>query len=150
MIRKTKPFARTLTALSACVISLFASPVLAEGFASPSGNIVCYAELDGGMSAARAPLVCLIFEANWDVEVDDDPSCNLDRTRAISLPRNGAPTEHLMCHGDVFWPAPLGAISYGSEWSFVDFTCSMATDGVRCSNASGNSIAVNRARRELN
>ncbi|MEN8840339.1 MAG: hypothetical protein ABF288_04400 [Octadecabacter sp.] len=157
MTRKTKPFARTLTTLrtglGACLIVLFANPVLAAGFTSPSDNIKCYVDVYSAEKMDEIGLVCLISNAEWDLPPyfgDDDPTCDLDRTRAILLPRNGPPSEQWICHGDVFWPAPLGAISYGSQWSLFGFECSMETDGVRCASAAGNSIAVNCARRLLN
>ena len=149
-----RPFVRTLTALSALfVMCLLASPAAARGFTSPSGNIRCYLDIYSPNAYPDQDMICLIFDADWDLPPyygDDDPTCDLDRTRAIILHPSGPPSEQWFCHGDVFWPAPLASISYGSEWSIFDFTCTMATDGVRCRNGQGNSIAVNRARRELN
>lgn len=154
MIQRTRPFAKMLTrTASALILLCTAGPAWAVGFASPSGNIKCYVDLYGPGTVDQAGLVCLVFDADWDLPPeygDDDPTCDLDRTRAIFLPRTGAPFEHWICHGDVFWPAPLGAISYGSQWSLFNFTCTMDRDGVRCANETGDIIAANRARRMLN
>ncbi|MBU2991841.1 hypothetical protein Q4555_14145 [Octadecabacter sp. 1_MG-2023] len=153
MTRKTKPFARTLRALSTVALMLLVSPVWALGFASPSGNIKCYVETYGEDSIIEADLVCLIFDAAWDLPPDygdGDPTCDLDETRTLVLPTSGQPEERWTCHGDVFWPAPLATISYGSEWSFYSYTCAMAASGVSCENRNGNGFSVNRAGRTLN
>ncbi|SFI57542.1 DUF6636 domain-containing protein [Jannaschia pohangensis] len=125
----------------------------AAGFTSPSGNILCYLDVLSDLPFDEMPLVCLVFEAEWDLPPDygdDDPTCDFDRTRTILL-RPGQPaTARWTCHGDVFWPAPLGAISYGSEWSLADYTCAMATDGVRCGNSAGNGFQVRRSSVTLN
>lgn len=148
MIRKTKPFARILTALSALVLMTLSAPAMAAGFASPSGNIKCYVDIYSDGPFDNAPMICLISRADWDLPPDygdGNPTCNLDRTRAIFLPPSGAATARWICHGDVFWPAPLGRISYGSQWSLSHYTCAMARDGVRCTNGSGNEFAVKSA-----
>jgi len=139
--------------LGAIIFLCISAPAHAVGFASPSGNIKCYVDLYGAETVDEAGFVCLISSADWGLPPDfgdDDPICDLDATRALFLPRNGAPYENWICHGDVFWPAPLGAISYGSNWTLFNFDCSMETDGVRCTNQTGNSIALNRTRRILN
>ncbi|WP_375280086.1 hypothetical protein [Pseudooctadecabacter sp.] len=66
------------------------------------------------------------------------------------LPPNGPASARWTCRGDVFWPAPLGRISSGSEWSLASFTCTSDTDGVRCVNGQGNSLWVRRAELVLN
>jgi len=152
MIQRTKPFARTLKALNALLLGLIltcaASSAQAAGFASPSGNIRCYVDIYSAAPMDEVGLVCLVFSADWDLPPDygdDDPTCDLDRTRTILLPRDGVGSARWTCHGDVFWPAPLGAISYGSEWSLFGFECDMATDGVRCTNPQGDGFHVRRA-----
>lgn len=150
MIRQIRPFAKTLTAISA---ALAAMPAQAAGFSSPSGNIRCYADLYNSQPLDEVDLICLIFEADWDLPPDygdDDPTCDLDRTRSVFLPAQGAPRERWICHGDVFWPAPLGKISYGSNWSLFGFSCDVARNGVTCRNATDHSISVARAARALN
>lgn len=154
MTLKMRPFAKTASTLFAL---LFATPVLANGFTSPSGNILCYTASydDAGdfIPYFEQPMVCLIFEANWDLPPyygDDNPDCGLDRTRAIKLPVSGPATEQWICHGDVFWPLPLGAIGYGSTWSLRDTSCDMATNGVTCDNGNGGRFSVNRAGRTVN
>lgn len=153
MTRKTPPFAKTLSVL-ACVG--LASPALADrpGFASPSRNILCYidTDYDGGRGIADSDMVCLIASADWSPPVDygdDDPTCDLDATRILILPPDAPARERWVCHGDIFFPIH-GAISYGSTWSFLDYTCDVATSGVRCTNANGNGFSVNRAGRTLN
>lgn len=142
---------RCLATIIALAFTL-TTPAHAAGFASPSGNIRCYVDIYSPQPMDEVPLICLVSNADWDLPPDygdGDPTCDLDRTRTVILPRSGAPTARWTCHGDVFWPAPLGKISYGSEWSLFGFTCNMASDGVRCVNGAGGSIAVNRARLAL-
>lgn len=154
MTRKMKPFAKTASAL-AIAIATTASPALADrpGFASPSNNITCYLDTgyDAGSPLADSPFVCLIFSADWDPAIDygdDDPTCDLDRTRIVILPPNAPAVERWVCHGDVFYPIH-GAISYGSGWSFLDYACDMTTTGVSCENGAGNGFTVRRASRDL-
>lgn len=149
MIRRTKPFAKTLKALSACAALFFATPAAAMGFTSPSGNIVCYLDVYSDVRFADLPLICLIFDAQWsfpDDYGDSDPTCDLDRTRTLILGRKGRPDERWTCHGDVFWPQPLGTISYGSEWSLLDFTCLMDETGVTCTNGDKTMFVSRRSR----
>ncbi|MCF2906540.1 hypothetical protein L0666_16220 [Octadecabacter sp. CECT 8868] len=149
MTRKTKLFARTLTTLKTFVASLvFAcagSTVQANGFGSPSGNIRCYVNLYTGQPISDAPLVCLIFEADWDLPANENfPECDLDQTRQIILPAVGTSRAQWICHGDVFWPEPLGTISYGSQWFLFNFECEMQRNGVRCSNSGDGGFVLNR------
>ena len=149
MIRKTKLFAKTASTVAALCL---ATPALAVGFESPSGNILCYTNVFNSGSWTEAELICLIFEAEWDlppVYQTGVDSCDLDRTRTIVLPRYGSPELQSTCHGDIFWPIPMGAISYGSEWTLPDIRCTMATDGVMCTNSSGHGFTVNRAGQTL-
>ena len=137
-----------------------ATPAQAQSasFSAPSGNIICYLEtLDydtgGTLPPARQPLICLVFQANWtlpDDYGDDDPTCDLDRTRTIIMPPRGPATARWTCHGDVFWPYPTPQIAYGSDWSVPSFGCSMRKDGVRCQNLSGHGIHLRRAQLVLN
>lgn len=125
------------------------TPAFAAGFASPSGNIRCYLDIYSADPIDKVPMVCLIFDAGWEYPPMHDEGfaeCDLDRTRMVILPPVGTAYGQTACHGDVFWPAPLGAISYGSEWSWMGFTCKMATDGVRCTNGAGGAMALNRSR----
>lgn len=150
MIQRTRLFAATVSAL---ILLALSTPAMAAGFTSPSGNIKCYVDIYARVPFDDVQMICLVSDADWDLPNDYGdgyPTCDLDRTRAIFLPPTGAPYAHWICHGDVFWPVPLGKISYGSEWSLNHYTCSMATDGVRCTNASGNMLDVNRARFDLN
>ncbi|MDC0012617.1 hypothetical protein OAE29_05080 [Octadecabacter sp.] len=70
-----------LTALNAVMMAcLFASPALAAGFSSPSGNMRCYVDLYNAQSLDEVPMVCLVFAADWDLPPDygdDDPTCDL-------------------------------------------------------------------------
>lgn len=134
----------TILAATGLALAGFAAPAAAAGFASPSGNIRCFVDIYSSDPIDEVDLVCLIFQADWPMPILDD-GCDLDKTRMIILPRQGAATATRACHGDVFWPEPLGAISYGSEWSLMGFTCSMATDGVRCENGQGGDFWVRRA-----
>ncbi|WP_179381455.1 hypothetical protein [Jannaschia marina] len=131
-----------MIARALATLLLLGGPAAADGFASPTGNILCY--LEPSAAPATAPVSCLIFEATWPMP-DADPTCDLDRTRMVTLPRRGPARAELACHGDVFWPLPLGTLGYGSEWSVQGIGCSMATDGVRCVNATGDGFHVRRA-----
>lgn len=125
-----------------------ASPAAANGFSSPSGNITCYLDVFSPARMDEVPLVCLIFDADWPMPPKgtmSDPTCDLDSTRTITLPRNGPASASWTCHGDIFWPVPQGQLSYGSEWSLMGYSCSVQTDGVRCDNGRGSSLWVRRA-----
>lgn len=151
MTRRIQPFAWMAKSLAVLLTLACATPAAAAGFVSPSGNIICYVGLYGAVPIAEAPLTCLIFEAEWDMPADyngSDPNCDLDSTRMLTLPAKGRPSEMWACHGDVFWPAPLGRISYGSEWSLFAYTCTMATRGVTCTNGD-KTLFVSRATRSF-
>lgn len=123
----------------------------ADSFGAPSGNILCY--LGGSDGARTDALTCLIFEASWSLPPyygDNDPTCNLDRTRTIILPRRGPATARWTCHGDIFWPLPIPKIGYGSDWSVNGFDCTMRKDGVRCRNATNDGFSVRRRALQLN
>ncbi len=150
MIQRMKPFAKTLSAL---LFTCAASAAQAHGFSSPSGNIRCYLDVYSDVRFDEKPMVCLVFGADWtppDGFGDEDPTCDLDMTRTVILPRNGPATARWTCHGDVFWPEPLGSISYGSQWSLLGFSCDVKETGVQCRNEQGNSLSVSRARLGLN
>lgn len=119
----------------------------AHGFASPSGNINCYVHGYSYLQRDEQEMVCLIFEADWEIpRTPEDDACDMDQMRLIYLPRDAAAGAVWTCHSDLFWPYPLPEISYGSEWAYDGFTCSMARDGVRCDYSSGHGFAVNRGR----
>ncbi len=154
MIRRTRLSGWTASAF-VFVFMVLAGPALADrpGFASPSGNITCYLQDDWErpLPPQQRPFVCLIFEATWALPNyygDDDPTCNLDRTRMLILPPNGPSREQWACHSDVFWPIH-GAIGYGADWSILSFECQMAETGVTCQNGRGNGFSVRRAARTL-
>ncbi len=151
MTQPMRPFAKILTALSASAAFLFATPVASMGFQSPSGNIVCFLDVYSDTPVSDMPLICLIFDADWslpDDYGDSDPTCDVDVTRTLILGREGRPDERWTCHGDVFWPQPLGTISYGSEWSLFNYSCAMAERGVTCTNGE-KTFFVSRATRSF-
>ncbi|MCF2869652.1 hypothetical protein L0664_01115 [Octadecabacter sp. G9-8] len=124
---------------------------MAAGFASPSGNIRCYLDVYSDLPFGDMPMVCLIFDADWDLPPDygdSDPTCDLDRTRTLILQPTGRPQERWTCHGDVFWPEPLGTLSYGSEWSMLGYGCRVETRGVTCTNGD-KTFFVSRATRSF-
>lgn len=130
----------------AVILCLFIStvPAQANGFSTPSGNILCYWDPMPSGDYENTPLTCLVFEADWG-EPSGLQDCGLDETRALTLPRNGSAQFEWYCHGDVFWPLPLGALDYGSKWTLRGFECEVETNGVRCTNRSGNGFHVRRA-----
>jgi len=113
----------------------------------------CYIDIYSDARFDEMNMICLVGDAEWDLPPDygdDDPTCDLDRTRTVILPPNGPARARWTCHGDVFWPAPLGAISYGSQWSLGAFTCQMETSGVTCTSDAGRSFTVARRTLDLN
>ncbi|MBS8225796.1 DUF6636 domain-containing protein [Vannielia litorea] len=134
-----------LLALLLAPLLAFALPARAASFATPSGNILCYAP--GSLGPSEAGLVCLIFEANWSPPLHEP--CDLDRTAAIVLEPSGTPFGITACQGDVFWPYPTPQLSYGSEWVLEGFRCEVATTGVRCTNAQGHGFEMARRGRRL-
>lgn len=63
MIRKTKPFARTLTMLSALFLWAITGPATAAGFASPSGNIRCYIDIYSDARFDEMNMIGLVGDA---------------------------------------------------------------------------------------
>lgn len=134
--------------LAATLSVLPGAPVAAGGFTTPSNNITCYLDVFSPDRIDEVDVICLIFGASWDLPPDfgdKNPTCDLDQTRTVILPPEGPASARWTCHGDVFWPLPLGALSYGSGWSLMGYSCDVDTDGVRCTNASGNRFHVRRA-----
>ncbi|MFK7939826.1 MAG: DUF6636 domain-containing protein [Roseovarius sp.] len=153
------PLLPFLTAMFALLIGLtHADRAHATSFSAPSGNIICYTVnwdyyTDKLVPPDQREMNCLVFEADWTLPPyygDDNPNCDLDRTRAIILPPNGPAAAQWFCHGDVFWPLPNPKIAYGSDWSVSNFACTMREDGVRCQNASGHGFHVRRSKLTLN
>jgi len=164
MIQRMKPFAKTASACLAAM--LVATPVVADSpaFESPSGNITCFLaswheEGTQPPSEDEQPLVCLIFEAQWNppllngdpasVPGGGDPDCPLDSTRLVMLDPSGPAREMWECHGDLFWPIS-DALAYGSQWSSSTHSCDMKTSGVTCQNSQGNGFFLSRGTRTLN
>lgn len=125
----------------------------AEPFETPSRNIFCYTDRydwanNAELPVSKRPLICLIFEANWSLPPDygdGDTSCDLDRTRSLTLEQTGAPVASWVCHGDVFWPAPAPQQPYGSEWREAGYRCAIERTGVTCRNKKvGGSLSVVR------
>lgn len=153
------PFVSRLIALVALILGLVHTDrAQASSFSAPSGNIICYTvdwdySTDKMVPPNQREMNCLIFDANWSLPPyygDDDPTCDLDRTRAIILPPTGPATAQWYCHGDVFWPLPNPKIAYGSDWEVLNYACTMRKDGVRCQNASGHGFHVRRSKLTLN
>ena len=147
MILKIKIYIAT-----ACAALFLSAPVFANGFKSPSGNILCYvSEYNASgepVNITDAPLRCIIVQTNWNPPINPDPECDLDQTPMLTLPKSGEPVEQMACHGDVFWPL-VGAISYAAQWTLLGYDCAMATTGVTCRNDTGNSISLARSTRQL-
>lgn len=148
------------TVVAAFALAVFASAAAADGtgFVAPSKNITCYLDrydwdTDKRLPASQSPLLCLVWEAQWSPPLDfgdDDPTCDLDQTRVVILQPSGKAKARWICHGDVFWPLPLPTLGYGSDWSVAGYACSMAKDGVRCSNRSGGRFHIRRSALKLN
>jgi hypothetical protein len=127
-------------------------------FAAPSGNILCFTETydyvkNEEIYPESQPLVCLVFQANWTLPEYygyGESTCDLERTRTIIVPPSGPAQARWTCHGDMFWPYPTPKISYGSDWSVANHSCTMRKDGVRCQNATGHGFHVRRAKLTLN
>jgi hypothetical protein len=134
------------------------SPVWAEvpeiAFRSPSNNITCYhynnwhSDWDPALIKNEGPLTCLVHEADWNPPPAME-NCGLDQTRVITLPPDAPSTEGWVCHGDMFWPLGVIVVSYGEEWSFLEYSCTVETSGVSCQNKQGNGFSVRRVMRVL-
>lgn len=144
MIPRTQPFVWTASLITALLV---ASPSFAEraSFSSPSGNITCYLEHEGGADPADSPLICLVFAADWTGQPYKSEDCGLDQTRQVQMFQTGKPEVYWGCHGDVFWPLPTPTIGYGSTWSVTGYSCEMAQTGVSCQNTDGNGFKLRRA-----
>ncbi|MBU2983133.1 hypothetical protein KO498_15080 [Lentibacter algarum] len=148
---------RLILGLALAVIGTWASAE-STGFKAPSGNILCYTidrdwDTDALLPESQRRLACLVWEVQWSPPLDfgdDDLTCDLDQTRIVLLPYAGRGNARWVCHGDVFWPLPLPKLGYGSSWNVSGFNCSMAKDGVRCSNSTGNGFHIRRAKLKFN
>ena len=93
--------------------------VTGEGFSSPSGNIIC--------SLSGSDLYCATRNDGY----------------RLVLPPEGAPSE-----GDQESELPVGGdgIPYGDAWQSPDgtFTCDSDTDGITCTNSTGNGFFLSR------
>jgi len=142
---------KLVTLIATCCIATGLSaqqkPTGEPGFASPSGNILCY-PLSWYGDHAGDGITCLIFDAEWEAAMRD-PECGLDETNELSLPQSG-PAEALMaCHGDVFYPVPRIVLDYGEEAMIDGVTCRSETTGMRCENGDGYYIHLARRGYEM-
>ena len=93
--------------------------VTGEGLSSPSGNIIC--------SLVGSDLYCATQNDGY----------------RVVLPPAGAPSD-----GDATTDLPAGGdvVPYGDTWQSPDatFTCDSSTDGITCTNSTGNGFFLSR------
>lgn len=128
-----------IPALAAVVLSALAlrpaPSIELFSFQTPSGNIGCMADDDGGWS-----LRCDIGERDWRGGRAAD--CELDSGDALGL--SAAGRAYWVCHGDTI--LRQGAVlGYGSTWRAGPFTCTSAQAGVTCRNRAQHGFTLSRA-----
>jgi hypothetical protein len=112
-----------LSALAAAVLATVAlrpapRPAQLYSFQTPTGNIGCMADNDGG----RWQLRCDIGERDWR-GASAGPDCDLDSGDALGLGATGR--TYWVCHGP--------------------FTCTSARTGVTCRNRAQHGFMLSRA-----
>jgi hypothetical protein len=108
-----------------------------RAFHTPSGNIGCIADRDGG----RWELRCDIGQHDW-ASPRQPRDCDLDYGDAIGL--SAAGRAYFVCHGDTV----LGqgrALPYGATWNAGPFACTSRQTGLTCTNAGGHGLFLGRA-----
>ena len=129
-----------ISALAAAVVATLAlrpAPrVELYSFQTPSGNIGCMADDEGGWG-----LRCDIQERSWK-SPPRDPDCELDWGGGLELGATGR--AHWICAGDTV--LRQGAVlGYGSTWRAGPFTCTSTRTGVTCRNRAQHGFFLSRA-----
>jgi hypothetical protein len=130
------------TALAAAVAATLALRPAPDArlysFHTPSGNIGCMADNEGG----RWELRCDISEKEWSGG-GAGPDCDLDDGDSLGMLGTGR--SYWVCHGDTV----LGqgrALGYGEIWRAGPFTCTSTRAGLTCRNAGQHGFFLSRAR----
>ncbi len=110
-----------------------------QAFFTKSKNIECIyypTYVDGPF------LECLVL--NYTGKIPKQPAdCDLDWSPQASLETKGRP-QIFSCRGDTPYQPYAPVVAYGSTWKRGPFTCSVATIGVTCRNASKRGFFVSR------
>jgi len=129
-----------LTALAAAVVATLglrpAPDARLYAFHTPSGNIGCMADNEGG----RWELRCDINEKEWSGG-SAGPDCDLDEGDSLGMLGTGR--TYWVCHGDTV----LGqgrVLGYGQAWQAGPFTCLSSRDGLTCRNAAQHGFFLSR------
>jgi hypothetical protein len=112
----------------------------ADGFRTPSGNIVCMAS--GPMAGQPAEVRCDILQMS-NRPPPRPRSCQEDWGDAFVLNTTGPGRR--ICHGDTVNDPSLPVLGYRRSWTRYGITCVVQTSGVSCTNRSGRGISLARA-----
>ena len=128
-----------LSAIAAAMLATTAfrpAPQQLYSFQTPTGNIGCMADNDGG----RWSLRCDIGEREWRGAAPGR-DCDMDSGDALGL--GAAGRTYWVCHGDTV--LHQGAVlGYGSTWRAGPFTCTSARTGVTCRNRGQHGFTLSR------
>jgi hypothetical protein len=136
---------RATILLAVAVVAL--SPRLAsaqdlQGFKMPSNNIFCLLE----QGPDGADLRCDINQMS-DKGLPRPKGCPLSYGDAFVINPTGAAVP--LCHGDTVANPAMPQLAYGAVWRANVFTCTSASTGVTCTNASGHGFSLSREAQKL-
>ena len=114
-------------------------PGASGAFTSPTGNIACIMDQDGGAS-------CFIGDKDWTIAAPTEPDCEFDFGNAIDVTPLGA---SYPCYSDFSWDPDAPVLDYGSSMEVGEFRCESARTGVTCVNAAGEGFVLSRSRGDL-
>lgn len=106
-----------------------------DRFQTPSGNIACYRFDDS--------LRCDIASGLQPLPPKPS-SCEFDWGLSVGMEERGA--AEFACVSDTVLDPAAPELPYGSTWQGGQFTCESSTEGLRCTNGSGNGFFLSRER----
>lgn len=130
---------------SAALLSLLATPLSAQEFKSPSGNIMCLF-YSPGQHYSTYGLRCDIREHTAS-RPTPPPGCDLDWEGLFWL-EEGAPGQRA-CAGDVGATDRAPVLDYGQQIRAGGISCRMERQGVTCTNAEGHGFFISRAEQRV-
>jgi len=113
----------------------------AQGVHSPSSNIHC-GFVDPGIP--DAPLMCEIWDADWEVETRRIPDCEFDEVRSLRMGPIGGVELFVDCTSDTWYGPAMQTLPYGQAWALGAFRCLSEATGMTCTNADGHGWHVSR------
>jgi hypothetical protein len=141
----TEPPGSTITAPDATpdrLVVLCGSSPPCDDFASPTGNIICFASVGEHAAREHGFVECEIKSGL--VPPPPRLGCELDQ-RGVVVGSTGSP--RLSCRSD---PTPAGldeqipTLAYGTTWAGFGVSCVSRETGVRCTNRDGHGFSVAR------